>query len=136
VQPRVSWWRLLTVPEVWGMVLGKACCDAVWFTAFFAHLSFSTLVITLPADMVPRAIVGSVVRLVGFGGPMGGVLFNKFAGSLLEGIGRGAGYPLLFTVGSTFHVVGFLWILLTIRNIRPIALFEGTSSPALVSVQK
>ena len=159
-----------SVPEVWGMVLGKACCDAVWFTyiawlpkyfvdmrgfdnaqigsiawipyaasgigsvaggwcsgrllrsgyslnfsrkvvlgacaavmpcmclvthvpvhmeialfsiAFFAHLSFSTLVITLPADMFPRAMVGSVVGLVGFGGSMGGMLFNKFAGSLL-----------------------------------------------------
>ena len=28
----VSWWRLLVLPEVWGMLLGKACCDALWFT--------------------------------------------------------------------------------------------------------
>ena len=53
---------------------------------------------------------------------MGGMLFNKFAGSLLHSVGREAGYPLLFAIGSTFHVLGFLWILLTIRNIRPIAL--------------
>ena len=230
----VSWWRLLVLPEVWGMVLGKACCDAVWFTyiawmpkylidmraftnvqigsmawipyaasgvgslvggwcssrlllagyslnfsrkvvlgacaavmpcmclvahvpvrveialfsiAFFAHLSFSTLVITLPADLFPHGIVGSVAGLVGFGGSMGGMLFNKFAGSLMtpqtflnnlaasvfHGTGRQAGYPMLFAVGSTFHILGFLWILLTIRNIRPIALNDDAASPSLIS---
>lgn len=207
----ISWWRLLGLPQVWGMVLGKACCDAIWFTyiawmpkyltdmrgfdnadigsiawipyaasgfgsvvggwcsgellhrgyslnfsrkavlgvcaammpcmclvtrvpvgveillfsiAFFAHLSFSTLVITLPADLFPRAIVGSVVGLVGFGGSMGGVLFNKFAGSLLNDAGREAGYPMLFLIGSAFHIAGFLWILLTIRNVQPIDMPE------------
>jgi ACS family hexuronate transporter-like MFS transporter len=210
----VSWWRLLVLREVWGLVLGKACCDAVWFTyiawlpkylidirgfdnarigsiawipyaasgvgsvvggwcssrlllrgyslnfsrkavlgacaavmpcmclvthvpvpveialfsvAFFAHLSFSTLVITLPADLFPRGLVGSVVGLVGFGGSMGGVLFNKFAGSLLHNVGREAGYPLLFAVGSTFHILGFVWILLTIRNVRPVSLHWQTT---------
>ena len=56
---------------------------ALFSIAFFAHLSFSTLVITLAADLFPRGMVGSVVGLVGFGGSMGGMLFNKFAGSLL-----------------------------------------------------
>ncbi len=28
-QSGVSWWRLLLVREVWGLVLSKACCDAV-----------------------------------------------------------------------------------------------------------
>ena len=208
-QARVAWWRLLLRVEVWGMVLSKACCDAVWFTyiawlpkylvdmrgfdnlqigavawipyaasgvgsafggwcssrllrsgyslnfsrkavlgvcaammpcmclvthvpvhaeialfsiAFFAHLAFSTLVITLPADLFPPSVVGSVVGLVGFGGSMGGMLFNKFAGYLLCDVGREAGYPLLFAIGSAFHVVGFLWILGTIRDIRAIAL--------------
>jgi ACS family hexuronate transporter-like MFS transporter len=207
-QVRISWFRLLRLRQVWGMVLGKACCDAVWFTyiawlpkylvdmrgfdtaaigriawipyaaagvgslaggwlssrllhggyslnfsrkavlgacaavmpcmclvtrapvgvaialfsvAMFAHLSFSTLVITLPADLFPRSLVGSVAGLVGFGGSMGGMLFNKFAGSLLHGIGRAEGYPILFAIGSTFHILGFVWILLTIRKVQPIA---------------
>ena len=233
----VSWWRLLVVPEVWGMVLGKACCDAVWFTyiawlpkylvdmrgfdnaqigsiawipyaasgvgslvggwcssrlllsgyslnfsrkavlgacaavmpcmclvthvpvraemvlfsiAFFAHLSFSTVVITLPADLFPRGVVGSVAGLVGFGGSMGGMLFNKFAGSLMtggtllnkfagslfHGVGREAGYPMLFVIGSTFHILGFLWILLTIRNVRPIPLHEKTPGAASVPAKE
>ncbi len=204
---RISWFSLLLLPQVWGMVLAKCCCDAVWFTyvgwlpkylldmhnfsnaqigyvawipyaasglgsfaggwissrlllrgyslnfsrkavlgasaalmpcmclvtrvpvgaeialfslALFAHLSFSTMVITLPADVFPARIVGSVVGLVGFGGSMGGVLFNAAAGYLIDAMGRPSGYPLVFAIGSTFHAIGFLWILLTIRNIRPI----------------
>ena len=80
--------------------------------------------ITLPADLFPRGMVGSVAGLVGFGGSMGGMLFNKFAGSLLHGVGRAAGYPILFGIGSTFHILGFVWILLTIRKVQPIAAYR------------
>ena len=205
----VSWWRLLVLPQVWGIVLGKCCCDAVWFSyvnwmpkyltdmrgfdtaqlgsiawipyaasgvgsvaggwlsghllrrgyslnfsrkavlgasaafmpcmllvtrvsvgfevalfslAFFAHLSFSTLVITLPADLFPHRVVGSVVGLVGFGGSLGGMFFNKAIGLVLQHMGRPSGYPLAFAIGSTFHILGFVWILLTIRNVRPVAI--------------
>ena len=96
---------------------------ALFSIAFFAHLSFSTLVFTLAADMFPRGMVGSVTGLVGFGSSMGGMLFNKFAGFLIDSIGRGAGYPMLFTIGSTFHIVGFFWIVWTIRDVRPITSF-------------
>jgi ACS family hexuronate transporter-like MFS transporter len=206
-QSSVSWWRLFSLPQVWGMVVGKGLCDAVWFTyiawlpkyfqemhgfsnaqmgyiiwipyaasgvgsvvggwcssrllrsgyslnfsrkavlgasaalmpcialityvpaalaialfsiAFFAHLSFSTLVISLPADLFPRRMVGTVVGLVGFGGSMGGMLFNLVAGYVLSYYGRAAGYPLVFAVGSTLHILSFFWILLTIRDVRPV----------------
>jgi ACS family hexuronate transporter-like MFS transporter len=209
---RLSWWRLFDLPEVWGIVLAKFCCDALWFTyigllpkyfvdmrafdklhvgtliwipyaasgigsvfggwcsgrllrqgyslnfsrkavlgvsaammpcmllvthvpfpveiamfsiAFFAHLSFSTLMLTLAADMFPRGMVGSVVGLVGFGSSMGGMLFNKFAGFLLNGIGRTEGYPLVFAIGSTFHILGFLVLVLIVRNIQPIARYAA-----------
>jgi ACS family hexuronate transporter-like MFS transporter len=106
---------------------------ALFSMAFFAHLSFSTLVITLPADLFPRHVVGSVVGLVGFGGSMGGMLFNSVTGYMLHTLGRESGYPLVFAIGSTFHLLGFLWILLTIRDVRPIAFQEETSSPTPVS---
>ena len=208
-QGGVSWWGLFALPQVWGMVLGKALCDAVWFTyiawlpkyfqemhgfstaqmgcivwipyaasgvgsfvggwcssrllrggyslnfarkavlgasaalmpcialvtrapaalaialfsiAFFAHLSFSTLVISLPADLFPRRMVASVVGLVGLGGSLGGMLFNLAAGYLLSFYGRAAGYPLVFAVGSTLHILSFFWILLTIRDVGPISM--------------
>jgi len=218
----LSWWRLLRLPQVWGMVLGKAACDAVWFTytswlpvyftdihhfdnahtgsitwipyaasglgsiaggwwsshllrqghsldfarkavlgvcaalmpcmclvthvpmavdvalfslAFFAHLSFSTVIITLPADIFPRGIVGSVVGLVGFGGSMGGMLFNVFAGWLIERLGPATGFPTLFAIGSSFHILGFVCILLTIRHIRPLGYPDQRPQPEIATAQ-
>src|SRR4051812_28378791 len=51
--------------------------------AFFGQQSWSTLVMTLPADLFPRNTVGAVAGLVGFGGAMGGVVFGLVVGSLL-----------------------------------------------------
>jgi ACS family hexuronate transporter-like MFS transporter len=72
----------------------------------------------LPADLFPRGVVGSVAGLVGFGGSMGGMLFNACAGLLVQHLGRAAGYPLLFGIGSTFHILGFFAILYFIRDLR------------------
>nr|MBA3439587.1 MFS transporter [Pyrinomonadaceae bacterium] len=86
---------------------------------FFGQQSWSTLVMVLPADIFPRRVVGSVAGLVGFGGAMGGVVFNLVAGDLLD---RGFGYGLLFALVSTFHIFAFCLILLTIRVVRPVEL--------------
>ncbi len=102
----------------------------LYSVAFFAHLSFSTLVLTLATDMFPRGMVGTIVGLVGFGSSMGGVCLNKAAGLLLEHLGRGAGYPVLFAISGTLHVVGFLWILLTVRDVRPIARYAASGDEA------
>src|SRR5690606_15487869 len=44
--------------------------------AFFGQQAWSTLVMILPTDIFPRRVVASVAGLVGFGGAMGGVVFN------------------------------------------------------------
>ena len=62
---------------------------------------------------------------------MGGVLFNKSIGLVLQHVGRPSGYPLVFAVGSTFHILGFIWILLTIRNVAPLVLHEAAASQPL-----
>ena len=64
---------------------------------------------TLPADVFPLSAVGSVAGLIGFGGAIGGAIFGVVAGFLL---GHGFGYGTLFLVFGTFHIVGFLAILL------------------------
>ncbi|MCA1660409.1 MAG: MFS transporter, partial [Verrucomicrobiaceae bacterium] len=87
--------------------------------AFFGQQSWSTLVMILPADIFPRQVVGSVAGLVGFGGAMGGVVFNLVAGQMLD---RGFGYGPVFALVSTFHVLAFGLILLTIRIVRPVEL--------------
>jgi len=85
--------------------------------AFFGQQAWSTLVMILPTDIFPRRVVASVAGLVGFGGAMGGVVFNMVAGRMLD---AGTGYGPVFAAVSTFHVLAFLLILVTIRKVRPI----------------
>ena len=86
--------------------------------AFFGQQSWSTLVMIVPADLFPRRIVASVAGLVGFGGAMGGVVFNLVAGRILD---SGLGYGVVFGIVGTFHVIAFLVILVAIPSIRPFA---------------
>jgi ACS family hexuronate transporter-like MFS transporter len=203
----VPWWRLLTLPQVWGLVTAKFLSDAAWFfysfwlpkylydvrnfdtkevgyyawipyaasgigsllggwfssrllksgyslnmarklalgasaalmpwvflvtltdvqlalllfsIAFFGQQSWSTLVMTLPADLFPKGVVGSVAGLVGFGGAMGGVAFNQVVGPILDQYGLSAGYKIVFAMSSSFHILAFVVILLTVRRIGPV----------------
>jgi len=85
--------------------------------AYFGQQSWSTLIMTLPADLFPKRAVGSVAGLVGFGGAMGGVVFGQLAGWLL---GSGYGYGPVFLISGSLHVAGFAVILLTIRVVKPV----------------
>jgi ACS family hexuronate transporter-like MFS transporter len=85
--------------------------------AFFGQQAWSTLVMILPTDIYPRRVVASVAGLVGFGGAMGGVVFNLVAGRMLD---AGSGYGPVFAAVSTFHVLAFVLILLTVRKVGPI----------------
>jgi MFS transporter, ACS family, hexuronate transporter len=91
--------------------------------AFFGQQSWSTLVMILPADLFPRNVVASVAGLVGFGGAMGGVVFGLVVGYLLD---HGFGYGPVFAMVSTFHVLAFLILMVTIPRIVPLGL-QGDS---------
>ncbi len=86
--------------------------------AFLGQQSWSTLVMTLPADLFPRKIVGSVAGLVGCGGALGGIAFSQVIAAILAAKGRVDGYPIIFALASSFHVLAFVLILLTIPRIR------------------
>jgi ACS family hexuronate transporter-like MFS transporter len=86
--------------------------------AFFGQQSWSTLVMIVPTDLFGRRIVASVAGLVGFGGAMGGVVFNLAVGRILD---SGLGYGTVFGIVGTFHVIAFVVILLTIPVIRPLS---------------
>jgi ACS family hexuronate transporter-like MFS transporter len=94
--------------------------------AFFGQQAWSTLVMTLPADLFPRRFVGSVAGLVGFGGAMGGVFFNQVVGQVLDRykeIGSLAdGYQVVFAMSSSFHILAFLLILVMVRRVEPLKL--------------
>ena len=85
--------------------------------AFFCQQSWSGLIMTLPADIFPLSAVGTVSGLVGFGGAIGGAIFGIVAGSLLS---NGFGYGTLFLLVGTFHLIGFLAILLFAGRIQPL----------------
>jgi len=89
--------------------------------AFFGQQSWSTLVMTLPADMFPRNAVGSVAGLVGMGGALGGAVFNLVVGYMLD---HGMGYTAVFGMLSTFHVLAFCIIMVGVRQVRPLELEE------------
>jgi MFS transporter, ACS family, hexuronate transporter len=106
------------VPVGWALVL--------FSIAFFCQQSWSGLIMTLPADIFPLSAVGTVSGLVGFGGAMGGAIFGVVAGFLL---GHGSGYGTLFVIVGTFHLIGFLAILLLGGRIQPLR------SPELIQIE-
>jgi ACS family hexuronate transporter-like MFS transporter len=90
---------------------------ALFSIAFFCQQSWSGLIMTLPADIFPLSAVGSVSGLIGFGGAIGGAIFGVVAGFLL---GHGFGYGTLFFIVGTFHLIGFLAILLLGGRVHPL----------------
>ena len=90
---------------------------ALFSIAFFCQQSWSGLIMTLPADIFPLSAVGSVSGLIGFGGAIGGAIFGVVAGFLL---GHGFGYGTLFVIVGTFHLIGFLAILLLGGKVHPL----------------
>jgi ACS family hexuronate transporter-like MFS transporter len=85
--------------------------------AFFGQQSWSTLVMVLPTDMIPKRAVGTLAGLVGFGGAMGGVVLGQLAGYLLD---HGFSYTPVLVIAGSLHVIAFILICLTIPKIRPL----------------
>ncbi len=84
--------------------------------AMFAHQFWSSNVQTLPADLFPSKIVGSVEGLLGSAGAFGGLLFGQVAGSIVEH----HGYAIPFIFAGLMHPIAFVVILRAVRNIRPL----------------
>jgi ACS family hexuronate transporter-like MFS transporter len=57
-----------------------AAVIAIFSLAFFGQQSWSTLVMTLPTDLVPRSALGRLAGLVGLGGAFGGIVMGQAAG--------------------------------------------------------
>ena len=97
------------VPVGWALLL--------FSIAFFCQQSWSGLIMTLPADIFPLSAVGTVSGMIGFGGAIGGAIFGVVAGFLLS---HGFGYGTLFVIVGTFHLIGFLAILLLGGKLHPL----------------
>ena len=95
----------------------------IFSVAFFGQQSWSTLVMILPTDLVPRPVVGTVAGLVGLGGAMGGVVLGQLAGYLLD---HGFSYTPVLVIAGSLHVAAFATICLAIPRIRPLSLSPPT----------
>ena len=87
--------------------------------AFFGQQSWSTLIMILPTDMIPKRAVGTLAGLVGFGGAMGGVLLGQVVGYLRD---HGASYTPVLMISGSLHVIAFAIICLAIPSLKPCAL--------------
>ena len=76
---------------------------AIVSVAAAAHQWWSANLFTLTSDMFPRQAIGSVVGIGGFMGAIGGVLFQRATGLVLEA--NGQDYTPIFVVCGLAYVV-------------------------------
>jgi ACS family hexuronate transporter-like MFS transporter len=72
-----------------------------------AHQAFSANVYTFPSDVLPRAAVASVIGIGGMMGAVGGMLFTKFVGQILQATGS---YRTLFIIAASVYLLALLVI--------------------------
>lgn len=87
-----------------------------------AHQWWSANLFTTASDMFPRQAVGTVVGIGGFAGAMGGVLFQRVTGAVLQA--NGNNYVPIFIVCGLAYVSALLVIHLLVPNLRRVELGE------------
>jgi MFS transporter, ACS family, hexuronate transporter len=97
---------------------------ALFSLAYCGQQSWSTIVMILPTDLVPRQAVGTFAGLIGLGGAMGGIALGQLAGWLLD---HGFSYTPVLILASSLHVIAFGVICLTIPKIQPLELSPVSS---------
>jgi ACS family hexuronate transporter-like MFS transporter len=86
--------------------------------AFFGQQSWSTLVMILPTDMIPKSALGALAGLVGMGGAMGGVVLGQIVGWLRD---HHYSYTPALVIAGSLHLAAFLLICLMIPKIQPLS---------------
>jgi ACS family hexuronate transporter-like MFS transporter len=87
-----------------------------------AHQWWSANIFTLPSDMFPRQAVGTVVGIGGFAGAMGGVLFQRMTGAMLQA--NGDNYTPVFMICAFAYVAALLVIHLLAPRLEPAVVEE------------
>ncbi|SFJ25049.1 MFS transporter [Caulobacter sp. UNC279MFTsu5.1] len=98
------------VSNLWSAVLIIGVATA-------AHQGFSANLYTLPSDVFPRGAVGSVVGIGGMLGAVGGMVFSKYVGQVLETIGT---YTPIFIVAGSVYLTALLVIHLLSPKMEPV----------------
>ncbi|MFN2604400.1 MAG: MFS transporter [Gemmatimonadaceae bacterium] len=85
-----------------------------------AHQWWSANIFTLSSDLFPRQAVGTVVGIGGFAGAMGGVLFQRFTGYVLNS--NGNNYVPIFLICGSAYVTALLIIHLLVPRVQRVEL--------------
>ena len=97
-------------PNMWTAVLIVGVAAA-------AHQAWSANVYTLASDMFPRSAVGSVVGIGAFAGAMGGVVFQRVVGRVLDA--NGQDYGPIFAVCGGAYLTAWVIIHLIVPRLQP-----------------
>jgi ACS family hexuronate transporter-like MFS transporter len=97
-------------PGMWGAVIIVGIAAA-------AHQAWSANVYTLASDMFPKSAVGSVVGIGAFAGAMGGVLFQRITGRILQA--NGSDYTPIFVVCGLAYVTAWTIIHVLAPRLEP-----------------
>jgi len=109
---------LLAVP-----VAGAALASNLWVAVLIigvataAHQGFSANLYTLPSDVFPRSAVGSVIGIGGMLGAVGGMVFSKYIGGVLEDLGT---YTPIFVVAASAYLLALLVVHILTPKMEPV----------------
>ena len=84
--------------------------------ATFAHQSWSTNMLTLPADFFPSNVVASVSGLSGTGAAFGGFVFTYLTGFLVDNYS----YEPVFALAAIFHPIAAVVLFLVGGRVKPV----------------
>jgi ACS family hexuronate transporter-like MFS transporter len=90
---------------------------AIVSVAAASHQWWSANLFTTASDMFPRRAVASVVGIGGFAGAMGGVLFQRATGRILEATNNN--YSIIFMVCGLAYVTALLIMHLMVPKLEP-----------------
>lgn len=90
---------------------------AIVSLAAAAHQWWSANLFTTASDMFPRGAVASIVGIGGFAGAMGGMLFQRATGRILEATNNN--YSIIFMICGSAYVIALLIIHLLAPRLEP-----------------
>jgi MFS transporter, ACS family, hexuronate transporter len=108
------------VADVWAAVLLIGLAAA-------AHQAFSANVYTFPSDVLPRSAVASVIGIGGMAGAVGGMLFTKFVGQMLQTTGS---YRILFIIPGSVYFLALIVVHILSPRMQRVKVIGGSAEVA------
>ena len=103
---------LLVIPVVFAPQTNEWLAVFLIGLAGAAHQAWSATIYATTSDMFPKRTIAAISGIAGMAGAVGGMLFPKFTGMLLDHYkltagGETAGYTILFILCGSAYVVAF-----------------------------